>query len=215
MPLPTSVSTIPPAPLPELEQVKRYWDAQHGLIAARLLPGEYYVTTGSELVTTVLGSCISACVRDARLGIGGMNHFMLPGEGSDAGTWTDAASAATRYGAAAMEYLINAILTLGGRRERLEFKLVGGGNVIEGMDSTRIGERNIEFVRSYLRLEGFQAVAEDLGGSHPRKVLYFPQTGQLKVKAMRPEAAETLRVRESAYRRDLHARGSVGTVELF
>ncbi len=133
--------------LPRFEHVMRYWDKDHGCYAARVLPGEYYVTRHPEGICTVLGSCVSACIRDERLNIGGMNHFMLPLDGSNGGSsWSAAASAATRYGNVAMERLINEILKLGGRREDLEIKLVGGGRVLSEM-ANDVGARNIEFVR--------------------------------------------------------------------
>lgn len=67
-----------PRALPGYEHINRYWDRLHDRYVAKILPGEYYVTLQGELVATVLGSCVSACIRDRKLGIGGMNHFMLP-----------------------------------------------------------------------------------------------------------------------------------------
>src|SRR5919109_1426996 len=129
----------PEPALPQFAHITRYWDSEHTTFAARLMPGEYYVTRHREMIATVLGSCVSACIRDSRLGYGGMNHFMLPLDGSPGpSVWGAAASAATRYGNVAMERLINDILKLGGRREDLEIKLVGGGRVLAHM-STDIG----------------------------------------------------------------------------
>ena len=71
--------------LPGFDNINRYWDRKHEMAAAKILPGEYYVTNHEEIITTVLGSCVSACVRDRVLGIGGMNHFMLPE--SEGGQW--------------------------------------------------------------------------------------------------------------------------------
>ena len=145
------------APLPALPQfahIARYWHVDHQCFAARLLPGEYYVTRHAEIVATVLGSCVSACVRDTRLNIGGMNHFMLPHDGSNGeSAWSAETGAATRYGNIAMDRLIRDILDLGGRREDLEIKLVGGGRVLAEVTSD-IGARNIEFVHDYLREAG-------------------------------------------------------------
>src|ERR1700690_2810201 len=133
---------LPPT-MAHFAHVNRYWDRVHGIRAAKLLPGEYYVSTSGEMIVTVLGSCVSACVRDVRLGVGGMNHFMLPLDVSQGNSaWRTAVSAATRYGNVAMERLINDILKLGGQRESLEFKLVGGGKVLRTM-SMDIGLRNI------------------------------------------------------------------------
>ena len=201
--------------LPQFEHVSRYWDDEHQTFAARLLPGEYYVTRNGELVTTVLGSCVSACVRDARLRIGGMNHFMLPLDGSQGtSAWGAAASAATRYGNVAMERLINDILKLGGRREDLELKLVGGGRVLAEM-TTDIGARNIQFVREYVRDEGFKVLGEDLGDVFARRVVYFPESGRIRVRKLNAHADRSLAQRERQYLTELDTKPVDGEVELF
>jgi chemotaxis protein CheD len=207
-------SPMPPA-LPQFAHVSRYWDSEHGCYAARLLPGEYYVTTQHEMIATVLGSCVSACIRDPRIGVGGMNHFMLPLDASQGtSAWGAAVSAATRYGNVAMERLINDILKLGGRRENLELKLTGGGRVLAAM-STDIGARNIEFVRQYVQDEGFNVVGEDLGDIYPRKVHYFPDSGKIRVKRFSAAKDETWMDRERNYLRELDSTPIGGEVELF
>jgi chemotaxis protein CheD len=205
-----------PAPaLPQFEHITRYWDSEHATFAARLMPGEYYVTRHAEMIATVLGSCVSACIRDARLGYGGMNHFMLPLDGSQGqSAWGTAASAATRYGNVAMERLINDILKLGGKREHLEIKLVGGGRVLAEMTND-IGARNIDFVRQYVAEEGFKVVGEDLGDVFPRRVLYFPETGRIRVRKLSSGRDETLAARERQYQQQLVAKPVEGDVELF
>lgn len=201
--------------LPQFAHIARHWDAEHSVFAARLLPGEYYVTRHPEAITTVLGSCVSACIRDARLGIGGMNHFMLPLDGSQGhSVWGSAVSAATRYGNVAMERLINDILKLGGKRESLEIKLVGGGRVLAEL-TTDIGARNIEFVRHYVSSEGFRVLVEDLGDIHPRRVMYFPQSGRLRVRKLTSARTDTLAARERQYLKLLDASPVDGEVELF
>jgi chemotaxis protein CheD len=204
-----------PPSLPQFEHVTRYWDDEHRCFAARLLPGEYYVTRNGELVTTVLGSCVSACVRDSRLRIGGMNHFMLPLDGSQGtSAWGAAVSASTRYGNVAMERLINDILKLGGRREDLEIKLVGGGRVLAEM-TTDIGARNIDFVRDYVRDEGFNVLGEDLGDVFARKVVYFPETGRMRVRKLNAHSDRSLAQRERQYLNELDAKSVEGDIELF
>ena len=201
--------------LPQFEHVARHWDEEHRLFAARLLPGEYYVTRHGEMVTTVLGSCVSACVRDSRLRIGGMNHFMLPLDGSQGtSAWGAAVSAATRYGNVAMERLINDILKLGGRREDLELKLVGGGRVLAEM-TTDIGARNIQFVRDYVRDEGFKVLGEDLGDVFARKVVYFPESGRIRVRKLNATSDRSLAQRERQYLTELDTKPVEGDVELF
>ena len=206
----------PPPAFPQFEHIQRYWDGEHGCFAARILPGEYYMTRHAELVTTVLGSCVSACIRDARLRIGGMNHFMLPLDGSQgASVWGSAASVATRYGNVAMERLINDILKQGGRREDLEIKLVGGGRVLAQM-ATDIGARNIEFVRRYVADEGFKVQGEDLGGIHPRRVVYFPESGRMRVRKLSTGRDASLAARERQYLEQLDSGADTGgDVELF
>ena len=112
----------------------RAWDPSLNCWAAKIQPGEFYITSHHEAISTVLGSCISACIRDPRLGLGGMNHFMLPEDTTDGkSSWLDKATGlATRYGSYAMETLINALLKMGASRSRLEVKLFGGGHVLNG-----------------------------------------------------------------------------------
>ena len=167
------------------------------------------------MISTVLGSCVSACIRDTRIGVGGMNHFMLPLDASQGtSAWGAAVSAATRYGNVAMERLINDILKLGGRRENLEIKLVGGGRVLADM-TTDIGARNIEFVRQYVKEEGFKVVGEDLGDIYPRRVVYFPDSGRIRVKRFTAAKRPALAERERTYLNELDSKPIEGEVELF
>lgn len=200
-----------PAVLPGYEHINRYWDRIHNCHAAKILPGEYYVTLFGELVTTVLGSCVSACVRDRILGIGGMNHFMLP-HSNRVDAW-GGSSAAARYGSYAMESLINDILKNGGRRENLEVKIFGGGQVLAHM--TDVGSQNIAFVRGYIKVEGLELMAEDVGGPHPRKVVYFPDTGRVRIKKLRSMHNDTIVRRETQYKTQLDQAPVLGEVELF
>ncbi|MDH5358658.1 MAG: chemoreceptor glutamine deamidase CheD [Gammaproteobacteria bacterium] len=204
----------PPQPpcLPDFVHVNRYWDRTHKTWSAKILPGEYYVTIQpDEAVATTLGSCVSACIRDKVFGIGGMNHFMLPQKsehGSD--DWMDSA---TRYGSYAMEHLINDILKNGGNRNNLEVKLTGGGKIMANMSD--VGSRNIEFVLEYLNTENLDVEVQDLGDIYPRKVLYFPATGILRVKRLRTMHNDTLIEREKAYQHELDVQPDSGGVELF
>lgn len=203
---------IPQKSLPGFANINRYWDRQRETFAAKILPGEYYVTTQDELITTVLGSCVSACIRDPAMRIGGMNHFMLPSGSADS---RDVINEATRYGNFAMEKLINEVLKNGGRRDKLEIKLFGGGNVLKNMGATDIGGRNIQFVREYLITEGFKIVAEDLGDIYPRKVIYDPISGKVQVKKLRKLHNDTISRRELGYRHDIEQQPVAGDIELF
>jgi len=201
----------PPSPLPGQEHIKRYWDPTRKCYAAKILPGEFYVTTAPELITTVLGSCVSACIRDTKLGIGGMNHFMLP-HSEDYNNW-GGESVAARYGSYAMEALINAIIKAGGERSRFEIKAFGGGNVISA--ATSVGDNNVDFLYRFTEIENFKLAASDLGGSLPRKVVFFPRTGKVHVKKLSDQRNLTIRQREEQYSYRLEHKPVSGDVELF
>jgi chemotaxis protein CheD len=212
-------SSRPPKPQagsarPEyFSHIQRRFDARVDAVVATLHPGDYYVATEGELISTVLGSCVSACIRDGRLCIGGMNHFMLPVDRSEGGGgWGSAASAATRFGNVAMERLINEILKLGGRRADLEVKLVGGGKVLDAL--TDVGARNIRFVKEYVQAEGFRVVGEDLGDLYPRKVLYDPASGSAQVKRLARSDGRVV-ADETRYMRDIDGTPVGGDIELF
>jgi chemotaxis protein CheD len=204
---------LPPA-LPEFAHIRRTWDAALGVSVAKLLPGDYYVTRHDEAIFTVLGSCVSACVRERNLKIGGMNHFMLPLDRSGGtSAWAEnLVSSATRYGNVAMERLINDIMRLGGQRENLEFKVIGGGKVLDM--TLDVGARNAKFVRDYLRMEGFPITAEDLGDSFARKLFYSPATGKLRVKRLTSTVNRAVFEREREFE-STTAQVESGPIELF
>jgi chemotaxis protein CheD len=195
--------------------VNRYWDREHEIIAAKILPGEYYVTQENELIATVLGSCVSACIRDKESGIGGMNHFMLPE--TNAGKLKKDSDTivgiATRYGNYAMEHLINTILSNGGKRKNLEVKVFGGGKIISAL--TDVGMKNIDFVLSYIDQEGLKLLSHDLGDIYPRKIIYFPQTGRVGMKKIQDLHNDTIGQREQQYFNSLKNAPVAGEVELF
>jgi chemotaxis protein CheD len=201
-----------PRALPGFESVRRYRNAA-GIAVARILPGEYYVTREDEVIDTVLGSCVAACIRDPRLSIGGMNHFMLPrpgGSGTD--TWEKIAGRATRYGTASMELLINSVLSAGGARADLEVKIFGGGRVLAKL--TDIGARNLDFVREFLKQEGLKIVSEDAGDTCSRHVQYFPRTGRVRVRHLTARSAE-LGANEQRYLDRLERAPVAGEIDLF
>jgi len=197
-----------------LEQLAKniYYDRTFDCDAAKILPGEYFVTPKDMMIVTVLGSCVAACIRDRVTGIGGMNHFMLPDNSSDPDS---PVSASMRYGTYAMEVLINEVLKAGGRRENLEAKVFGGGNVLRGFVAINVGQRNAEFVRGFLKAEGIRIVAEDLNDIHPRKVYYFPRSGKVLVKKLKQLNNNTLVNREQDYAQRLQSKPVAGDVELF
>ena len=151
---------------------RRHKNPTDGLWHVPITQGATYVTDDpEEVVTTVLGSCIAVCLRDPVAGVGGMNHFLLPeGKGAD--------RLEMRYGANAMEILINDILHHGGARNRLEAKIFGGASVVAGLSD--IGAKNAAFIRKYLADEGIPVVGGDVGGDYPRRVQFAPVSGRAR-----------------------------------
>ena len=192
-------------------RASKYLDRHFNRQAMKILPGEFYATDQDEVIVTVLGSCVAACLLDPISMVGGMNHFMLPAKKGEADP--DRFFAA-RYGAAAMEYLINNMLHLGAKRDRLVAKAFGGGRVLPGM-TTDIGGQTIDFVRRFLMNEDIPIWTEDLGGIHPRKVYFFPHTGQVLVKRMERTHNDTVITRELNYLQEFNRSTAEGDVELF
>lgn len=209
--------TLPPMQpgIPGFKNINRYWDKMNDCYAAKILPGEYYVTVHDELITTVLGSCVSACVRDKVFGVGGMNHFMLPANKGDDVSSFGGTGESTRYGNFAMEQMINDILKNGGRRNNLEIKVFGGGKVLKNMSTLDIGQKNIDFIMQYIRDESLKLTAEDLGDVYPRKVIFFPSTGKVRVKKLRSMHNNTIIEREKSYSKIIAQAPSSGEIELF
>lgn len=183
-----------------------YADHHFQYDAVKVLPGEYFVSGEDLLIMTVLGSCIAACLWDAKARVGGMNHFMLP-EGEDG---------SGRYGSYAMELLINEMLKLGARRETLQAKVFGGGAVMSGFTTMNVGERNTKFVLDYLTTERIPVVSQDVLDIHPRKVCFFPVTGKALVKRLAHAHPEALAVEERKGNALQVARTTAGgSVDLF
>lgn len=176
-----------------------------------LYSGEYYVTNHThEMIVTILGSCVAACMYDPIAKIGGMNHFLLPDVNSAAtGNIADSA----RYGVFAMEQLINGIMNMGGVKRRLEVKVFGGGNVIN--NSAMIGSKNVAFVKKFLASENLKITSSDLGGDYPRRVRFYPDTG--KAMMLRLQRKDDLKVvdEEKQFASRLISKPIEGDIELF
>lgn len=181
------VQTVAEPPQSSLEALKMrpkvagqasffYFDPHFQYNAVKVLPGEYFVSNENLVIMTVLGSCISACLWDSRMRVGGMNHFMLP-DG-------DSLDVSGRYGSYAMELLINQMFKLGARRETMQAKIFGGAQVMHNFTTMNVGERNTNFVVNYLRAERIPVISEDVLDIYPRKVCYFPATGKAMVKRL-------------------------------
>jgi len=176
-------------------------------------PGEYYVTDKDEVIATVLGSCISVCLRDEKHRIGGMNHFMLPGDFRMEDVFN---SQSARYGMYAMELILGDIIKLGGDREHLTAKVFGGGHVLNSVPHTKntVPQANLEFVKAFLSMEGIKVVSADVGGTYGRKVLYLPYLGKAFVKPL-VSGADRVVARERRYQSDLSREVKQEDVTLF
>ncbi len=189
----------------------RYFDREFQIESVKILPGQYYAAAGEGSISTVLGSCVSTCLWDPYIRIGGMNHFMLPGDlSAPASPW----GVSARFGIYAMEVLINEMIHLGADRRRLIAKVFGGAQVLQGFDTLDVGKMNSEFVLNFLREEQIQLVAQDLLGVSPRKVHFFPTSGKVHLKKLHLQPDDVVRRQEEDYAKRLaHAR--TGEVEIF
>jgi chemotaxis protein CheD len=181
-----------------------------------IVQGEQHVDNDPGLVlTTILGSCIAACLWDPMAGVGGMNHFLLPGTDADArggqsGQSGQGGDASVRYGVHAMELLVNALLRRGAARKYLQAKLFGGGRMIQGL--TDIGELNASFAEKFLRAEGIAVVGGSLRGQQGRRIQFWPVSGRARQVLLVRETAQIM----SAERRTApRAHENAGAFELF
>jgi chemotaxis protein CheD len=202
----SSLAQLKAAPRKPGEASFFFYDAFFKNDAVKILPGEYFVHERDILIMTTLGSCIAACLWDREAKIGGMNHFMLP-EG-DAGSG--------RYGSYAMELLINEMMKRGATRSTMEAKVFGGGQVIEGMNTMNIGERNTTFVIDYLKTERIPILSKDVLGPYPRKVCFLPASGKAMVKRLASTNGDALAAQErAAAQKAVPASTGGGSVDLF
>ena len=183
-----------------------FFDPAFHRAAVKVLPGEFYVHDHDVAITTTLGSCVSACLHDRTAGIGGMNHFMLP----DAGD----VSSGARFGAFAMELLINEMIKRGARRGCMEAKIFGGGQVMKSLAGTLIGEKNVGFVQDFLAAEGIPLLGSEVLDVHPRRICMFPRSGTVLCRRLPAAHGAQFEAQEVRYRAAL-AQAPAGAVELF
>jgi len=211
------MALVSPQPFyPGFERTPRYWDNEQQSWVARVDPGEYYISNQDELIYTRLGSCVAACIWDPLMGIGGLNHFLLP-ERALHEDWHQLTSYSCRYGNWAMEQLINSILSVGGLKSRLQAKIFGGAS-LGRMSVLNVGQSNIDFVRNYLAMEGIEVLADDLGGPWPRKVLFNPQSGKVRIKRLAIDGIGQIETEEAKYLRGVTQQAvkpAADSVELF
>ncbi|MFQ5566075.1 MAG: chemotaxis protein CheD [Paracoccaceae bacterium] len=186
-----------------------YWEPRVSAFVTQVRPGGFRVTRRADLaLVTLLGSCVAACICDPRAGVGGLNHFLLPDEGSAAAPAADAA----RYGAQAMEMLIAEIVRRGGERSRLQAKLFGGAEVMALPSASPVGKSNREFARGFLRREGIPVTAADLGGTRARRVFFKPAADRVLVQMLDHTGADRVRREEDRLRRRLFTAPASGGV---
>lgn len=188
-----------------------YYDRDFERNAVKILPGEFFVAGEDIVISTVLGSCISACIWDRNAKVGGMNHFMLPGGD---GRENDPTGLAGRYGVFAMEQLINELIKRGAKKSSMECKVFGGGRVMANFTSIDVGKRNSDFVMNFLRTEGIKVTSQDLLDVYPRRVVFFPTTGRAACKKL-AKADSSLVAQEQKYNSTITAKPVAGDVELF
>ncbi|MFC4698590.1 chemoreceptor glutamine deamidase CheD [Glaciecola siphonariae] len=189
----------------------RYFDKNFNTDAVKILPGEYFATRDETMIVTVLGSCVSVCLRDPITRVAGMNHFLLPANKDEVNFNSDSA----RYGVYAMEVLVNHLIKLGASKSRLEAKVFGGGNVLKQLRLNSVGSQNAAFVENYLETENLKVVAKDLLGEFPRKIYFFPLTGEVKVRKLKSLHNTTILERESEYRVKVNQTPASGDVDFF
>jgi chemotaxis protein CheD len=193
---------------------RRFYDSTQAAWVVKVLPGEFYVTADpEEVLVTVLGSCVSACIRDPVMKVGGMNHFMLvQNKSGGSGAWGNELESA-RFGYFAMEKLINGMLKRGCARERMEIKVFGGANVTTAKNE--IGTENGEFVLRYLKNEGLSCAAQDLGSIYPRRIIYFPMTGKVVRRLLTGRDQDSALREETDYATKLVTRKPAVDIQLF
>lgn len=190
----------------------RYFDREFQIASVKIQPGQYYAASGEGSISTVVGSCVSTCLWDPVRRIGGMNHFMLPGEPSQAASpW----GLSARFGVYAMEVLINEMLHLGAERSRLVAKVFGGAQVLQGFDTLDVGRMNSRFVLSFLQEEGIQLLAQDLLGVCPRKLHFFPDSGKVQLKKLHLQQYDAVQQQEREYLVRLADTAGGGEIEIF
>lgn len=188
-----------------------YYERDFGRNAVKVMPGEFFVAREDVVISTVLGSCVAACIWDRVAGVGGMNHFMLPG-GDSSGDNPTAKSG--RYGVFAMEQLINELIKRGARKTSLEAKVFGGGAVLRNFSTINVGERNAAFVLDFLRTESIRVVSQDLLDVYPRRVAFFPASGRALCKKLAKTDSSVVTA-EQQYTAKINTTEVAGDIELF
>jgi chemotaxis protein CheD len=177
-------------------------------------PGEYYATSEDTIISTVLGSCVAVGLFDETRSLGGLNHFMLPGEVAREDL---VRSPNAKYGMYAMELLINELLKLGAKKNDLRAKVFGGASILRfsGISAAHIPQSNIDFALSYLKAEGIPLAASDVGGQEPRKIFFYARSGKVLLKRIPPTLETLVEKEEERYLSSLKQERLEGIIKLF
>lgn len=177
-------------------------------LRTHVIQGEFMVSNNPNIVLcTILGSCVAACIRDPEAGVGGMNHFLLPGDAAQTG------SEAKRYGVHLMELLINGLLKAGAQRKRLEAKIIGGASTM--INFSDIGRQNAVFAEKFLGDEGIRIVGLNVGGNNGRKLEYWPVSGRARQIPLNGAETQKTVAREQTIRKPVVHKPASETVEFF
>ncbi|MBX9926752.1 MAG: chemoreceptor glutamine deamidase CheD [Hyphomicrobiaceae bacterium] len=172
---------------------RRYFDKRLNAMVVSVCQGDYYVSARpNEVLSTLLGSCIAVCMRDPKIGCGGMNHFVLPSQSAFTGALP---SPVLRYGSYSIERLTNDLVARGAKRSRLEIKVFGGANILAG--TRNFGHSNADFVERYFAREGLRIAAKDVRGTVARRLRYYPVAGAAYVSYSSAAPGRTIVEREA------------------
>ncbi len=177
-------------------------------------PGEFFATSSDTIISTVLGSCVAVGLFDEGSAMGGLNHFMLPGE---VGRDDIARDPNAKYGMYAIELLINDLMKMGAKKDALKAKVFGGASVlrISRVSAAKIPQSNVDFAFEYLGKEGIPVLASDVGGIEPRKIFFYAKTGKVLLKRIPPTQEALVEREEERYLSSLKEKSPEGQIRLF
>ena len=195
---------------------RRFFDTRLNAMVVSVCQGDYYVSARpNEVLSTLLGSCVAVCMRDPKIGCGGMNHFVLPAQTATGGHLPSRTlpSPILRYGSYSIERLTNELIARGAKRTRLEIKVFGGANILLG--PRNFGHANADFVERYFAREGLEIAAMDLRGTLARRLRYYPVIGKAFVSCGPSAPGRTIAEREAEIVQQVNFERDGPSIELF
>lgn len=195
----------------QFSNIEQSWDHNLERNVWTIHPGDYCIINNNDVLCTVLGTCIAVTILDVKNHITGMNHFLLP---DDNGKANSKDSYSARYGCWAMEHLINDMIKYGAERKHMEFKYFGASRLLK-MKSVDVAGKNIAFIENFMKEEGIRVRSKDVGGSSPRKIFIFPDTGKVLVKKLSANKSKDLEKEEKTYFDSINENHEEGDVDIF